>query len=50
MPVVSIIRNKAQLYIKSQLSTRMQIVKMAFEKNIAANNQRHEQKCIIISG
>lgn len=45
MPAVSIVHNKAQLYIKSQLSTRMQIFKMAFEKDIAANHQSLEQKC-----
>lgn len=41
-PAVSIIRNKAVLYIELQLSTRMKIPKIAFEKN----QQRLEHKYI----
>lgn len=37
MPAVSIIHNKVELYIKPQLSTRMQIFKMDFEKDRVLN-------------
>lgn len=42
MPADSRVHNKTQLYIKSQLSTRVQILKLAFEKGIAPNHQKLE--------